>query len=304
MSRRMLATLMGAIALLTLGACGDGDEPDAYGNFEAVEVVVSAQTAGPVQRFTPVEGATIARGDTIAVIDTTQLALERARALAQRGAVDARRSEASAQLAAIESQHEIAKRALERTRRLRDGNAATQQQLDQAERDFRVLDAQLVAARSARAGTGQEFVASGAQLALLEDRLARSIVTSPQAGTVLATYVREGEVVAVGQPLLRLASLDTLELRAWVDGSQLAEVTLGQPVTVRVTVGDGSLREFSGTIAWISAKAEFTPTPVQTREERSELVYAMKVRVPNPDGTLKIGMPADVTFGARVSESP
>ena len=304
MPRHTRVALVLLSATLVASACGSGDEPDAYGNFEAIEVVVSAQTAGPVQRFVPQEGATVARGDTVAVIDTTQLSLERARALAQRGAVDARRAEASAQLAAIESQHEISQRTLDRTRRLREGNAATQQQLDQAERDFRVLDAQLVAARSARAGTGQEFVASGAQLALLEDRLTRSVVKSPQAGTVLATYVREGEVVGVGQPLLRLASLDTLELRAWLDGTQLAEVSLGQSVTVHVTAGDGALREFPGTGAWIAAKAEFTPTPVETREEGSELVYAIKVRVPNPDGALKIGMPADVSFARRGPEAP
>jgi HlyD family secretion protein len=281
-----------------LGACGTGDAPDAFGNFEAIEVVLSAQTTGPVQRFRVAEGDALARGDTVAVIDTTQLALERAQALAQRGAVEARRAEVSEQLRALEAQREIAERALERTRRLHEGQAATQQQLDQAERDFRVLDAQLLAARSARAGTGQEFAASGARVAVLEDRLARSVVTSPQAGTVLTTFAREGEMVQAGQPLLRLAALDTLELRAWVDGEQLARVGLGQRVTVQVSGEGGTLRAFPGTVTWISAKAEFTPTPVQTRDERAELVYAIKVRVANPEGVLKIGMPADVRLAA------
>jgi HlyD family secretion protein len=287
-------------ALLALGSagCGAGGEPDAYGNFEAIEVVVSAQSTGPIQRFVAAEGMTLAPGDTVALIDTTQLSLERAQALAQRGAVDARRAQLSDELRAAEAQREIAGRTLERTRRLHAGNAATQQQLDQAERDFRVLDAQLAALRSARTGTSQEYVGSGARLALLEDRLARSVVTAPSGGTVLATYAREGEMVQAGQPLVRIAALDTLELRAWVGGDQLARVALGQRVTVRVSGADGALHASPGVVTWIAGKAEFTPTPVQTRDERAELVYGIKVRVANPDGALKIGMPADVTFDA------
>lgn len=290
-----------AALLLLSAACRGSGEPDAYGNFEATEVVVSAQTAGEVRRFIPVEGAELARGDTVALVDTTQLSLERAQAAAQRGAVEARRAEASAQLRAFEAQQEIALRTLERTRRLHASQAATQQQLDQAERDFRVLDAQLAAARSARAGTGMEFVSSEARLAQLSDRLSRSVVTSPQAGTVLATYAREGEMVQLGQPLFRMAALDTLELRAYVSGEQLARVAIGQRVMVHVSAGGDATRDFEGRVTWVAGKAEFTPTPVQTRDERAELVYAIKVRVANRDGVLKIGMPADVTFAAADS---
>lgn len=298
-SPRASRAAMPLLAAALTFACGGSDEPDAFGNFEAVEVVVSAQVTGPVLRFTAVEGAMVGRGDTVALIDTTQLSLERAQAMASRGAVDARRAQLSEELRAAEAQREIAERALERTRRLHGGNAATQQQLDQAERDFRVLDAQVAALRSARTATSQEFIGSGARLALLEDRLSRSVVTSPAAGTVLATYAREGEMVQAGQPLFRVAALDTLELRAWVDGAQLSAVTLGQRVTVQVSGPDGDLRAFPGTVSWIAGKAEFTPTPVQTRDERAELVYGIKVRVANPDGTLKIGMPADVTLDER-----
>jgi HlyD family secretion protein len=286
-----------ALLIVALVACGDGDTADAYGNFEATEVVVSAQTTGQVQRFLPVEGALLARGDTVALIDTTQLSLERAQATAQRSATAARRTEVAEQIKALEAQHEIALRGLERTRRLHAGQAATQQQLDQAEREYRVLDAQLGAARAARTGAGQEFVSSEARLAQLEDRVSRSLVTNPKAGTVLATYARAGEMVQLGQPLYRVAALDTLELRAYVSGEQLAGIRIGQPVTVHVSGTDGAPRAFAGRVSWVASKAEFTPTPVQTRDERSELVYAIKVVVPNADGALKIGMPADVTFG-------
>ena len=124
-------------------------------------------------------------------------------------------------------------------------------------------------------------------------------MTNPVAGTVLATYARAGEVVQLGQPLYRIAALDTLVLRAWVDGTQLGDLKIGQAVTVRVSGAGGELRAFPGTVTWIANKAEFTPTPVQTRDERAYLVYAIKVTVPNPDGVLKIGMPGDLSLLAR-----
>lgn len=289
--------MLAVLPVFVLG-CGDGDEPDAYGNFEATEVVVSAQTPGQVQRFVPNEGAELSRGDTVALIDTTQLAFERSQAAAQRRAAGARRTESEERIRALEVQQEIAQRTLERTQRLHAGQAATQQQLEQAERDARVLDAQLAAARAARTGAGQEYASSEARLAQLSDRLDRSVVTNPQAGTVLATYVRAGEMVQAGQPLYRVAALDTLELRAYVSGDQLAAVRIGQAVTISVSGAGGELQQRQGRVTWVAARAEFTPTPVQTRDERADLVYAIKVAVPNADGALKIGMPADLTFGA------
>ncbi|HVH39810.1 MAG TPA: HlyD family efflux transporter periplasmic adaptor subunit [Gemmatimonadaceae bacterium] len=292
---RLPALLLGISLAGTIACRGDG-EPDAYGNFEAIEVVVSAQSAGQLVRFLPVEGMRLEADAVVALVDTTQLALERDQLVAQRGAAGARRAEVNDQVRALEAQREIAARTLERTRRLHAGQAATQQQLDQAERDFRVLDAQLGAARSARAGIGLDMTSTVARVAQVSDRLARSEVRNPTAGTVLATYARTGEVVQTGQPLYRVADLDTLELRAYVSGAQLARVKLRQRVAVHFDGGDGALRTVEGEISWIAGKAEFTPTPVQMRDERADLVYAMKVLVANPDGALKIGMPADVTF--------
>ena len=292
---RLPALLLGISLAGTIACRGDG-EPDAYGNFEAIEVVVSAQSAGQLVRFLPVEGMRLEADAVVALVDTTQLALERDQLVAQRGAAGARRAEVNDQVRALEAQREIAARTLERTRRLHAGQAATQQQLDQAERDFRVLDAQLGAARSARAGIGLDMTSTVARVAQVSDRLARSEVRNPTAGTVLATYARAGEVVQTGQPLYRVADLDTLELRAYVSGAQLARVKLRQRVAVHFDGGDGALSTVEGEISWIAGKAEFTPTPVQMRDERADLVYAMKVLVANPDGALKIGMPADVTF--------
>ena len=287
------------VAILVVAAgCAREAQPDAYGNFEATETVVSAQTAGQIQRFVPVEGARLETGTVVALIDTTPLALEREQLAAQRAAVAARGTEAGEQLEVLRVQREIAHRAWARTKRLHDAQAATAQQLDQAERDYRVAAAQIDALEAQRRSISMDASSSEARVAQVRDRIARSSVVSPVAGTVLVTYARVGEVVQAGQPLFKLANLDTLELRVYVTEPQLAAVRLGQPVAVHVDQGADARRTLRGTVAWVSAKAEFTPTPVQTRDERADLVYAVKVRVPNPDGALKIGMPADITLAA------
>lgn len=292
--------VMAALALGALGAlagCRKAPAPDAYGNFEATEVVVSAQTSGQIQQFTPVEGVRLDRGAIVALVDTTQLALERAQLVAQRAATGARQREVSEQLRVLEVQRDIARRVYERTQRLHDQQAATAQQLDQAERDYKTLTAQIDALRAQRQSVGLDVASGAARVAQVRDRIAKSTVTNPLAGTVLTTYARAGEMVQPGQPLYKIADLDTLELRAYVTGGQLAGVRLGQSVQVHVDRGSDRLRTIPGTVTWVASTAEFTPTPVQTRDERADLVYAVKIRVPNVDGTLKIGMPADVTFG-------
>jgi HlyD family secretion protein len=292
-----------AAAAVALTGCRREPAPDAFGNFEAVEVVVAAQTSGQVLRFEPAEGARLAAGSTVVTVDTIQLALERATLEARRAAGDARRAEARQQVDALGVQREIARRAYARTRRLYADRAATAQQLDQAERDARVLDAQLAGAAAQARGAGDEVAAAAAQLAQVADRLARSRVVNPVAGTVLATYARAGEFVQTGQPLYRIANLDTLELRAYVAQPQLARLRLGQRVAVSVDRADDDRLVVPGTVSWVASRAEFTPTPVETRDERASLVYAIKVRVPNRDGALKIGMPADVALAPAVASA-
>jgi HlyD family secretion protein len=295
------ATAFATLTAFTLGGCRRGAQPDAYGNFEATEVVVSAETSGQLLRFTPVEGDRVSAGQLVAVIDTTQLALERQQLLAQRAATGSRGTEVARQAEVLEVQREIARRNYERTQRLFAEQAATAQQLDQAERDYRVLGEQIEAARAQRQSVGLDAAATEARVAQIRDRIAKSRVTSPVGGTVLATYAKAGEFVQPGQPLYKVADLDTLELRAYVTEPQLARIKIGQRVQVHVDRGKGALMTRPGTVSWISSKAEFTPTPVQTRDERADLVYAVKVRVANHDGVLKIGMPADVrlTEGKR-----
>ncbi|MCC7054453.1 MAG: HlyD family efflux transporter periplasmic adaptor subunit [Gemmatimonadaceae bacterium] len=289
--------VMLAGTLLLVAACTKPAPADAYGNFEAEEVVVGGEVAGQLTAFAPVEGRELAAGAVVAQVDTVPLALERAQLVAQRAGLVARRREGTDQLTALQVQREIATRTRARVERLFAAQAATAMQRDQAERDVRVLAAQLEGGRAAIDRSRADIDALEARIASLSDRLARTTVHNPVGGTVLATYARTGEMVGAGQPLYRIANLDTLTLRAWVTGSQLTSFRLG--TRVAVTVGDaGAPESFTGDVTWVSSRAEFTPTPVQTREDRGDLVYAVKVRVAHRDGHLKVGMPADVTLSA------
>jgi HlyD family secretion protein len=295
-SRRGHAALFSA--LLLLGACKK-DQPDAFGNFEADEVTVAAETAGQILRFTLGEGDTVGVGQEVGVVDTAQLALQKRELLARKDASRSRTSEVGAQIGVLETQHVLARREYERTKRLFDQQAATAQQLDRAERDYRTLGEQIVATRATRGTVGEEQHAIDAQIALLDERMRQSRIVSPARGTVLTTYADAGEVVQPGQPLYKVAALDSLTLRAFVTGSQLPAVRIGAEVQVRVDAGAGATRVIPGRVTWVASQAEFTPTPIQTREERADQVYAVKVRVANRDGTLKIGMPGELVLAAE-----
>jgi HlyD family secretion protein len=236
---------------------------------------------------------------------------------AQERAATAQREGAKAQRAALATQKEIAQRNYDRTRRMFEQQAATAQQMDQAERDLHVLEHQVqaqdeqiaaqehqIAAQQrqvdavlAQRQTASDQVAStDARVAQVSERIRKSQITNPVAGTVLATYARAGEFVQTGQPLYKIANLSAVDVRAYVQEPQLSHVRLGGAGDVSFDAGGGSRRTLSGSISWISSQAEFAPTPIQTREERADLVYAIKIHVANQDGLLKIGMPVDVRF--------
>ncbi|MGE3404219.1 MAG: HlyD family secretion protein [Vicinamibacterales bacterium] len=325
------------LALLLVG-CAGADEPDAYGNVEATDVLVSAEVAGRLMTFEVDEGQQLDAGAIVGTIDAEPLTLQRTQAEAQRAATasratevarqvpvleaqraaaEAQRAAADAQRSGLESQLEIARRNLERTRRLREQEAATAQQLDQAERDVRVLEeqvraqgqqveaqvrqvaayeAQIEAVRAQRQTAAQQVASAEAQVAQIDDRIRRSEVRNPSAGTVLATFAEPGELVQAGQPLYRIADLGTVDVRAYVGEAQLSGIRVGQSVQVSFDAGGNARQSLDGTITRIADQAEFTPTPIQTRDERTDLVYAITVRVANPERRLKIGMPVDVDF--------
>ena len=327
-----------ALCVLAAAACSRAPQPDAYGNVEATDVVVGAEASGRLVTYTVVEGQMLAAGAGVGAIDAAQLAFEHDQASAQRaatasrinevrhqmevveaqrGAAAAQRDAARAQRDALVAQHEIAKRAYDRTARLIAEQAATAQQLDQTERDYRTLGdqikaqdeqiraqerqiaavgGQLQAVRAQEQTAREQVAAADAQVGQVGERLRKSEVKNPLAGTVLTTYVKAGEVVQAGQPLYRIANLASVEVRAYVTEPQLARIRLGQAASVSIDAGRDQHQTLQGVVSWISSQAEFTPTPIQTREERADLVYAVKIRVPNEAGVLKIGMPADVQF--------
>jgi membrane fusion protein YbhG len=282
------------LALLLAGCAADEPTSDAYGNFESVQTTVSAEIGGRLTFFSVVEGQQLSMGQVVAQVDTVQLVLQRARLEASQRAVKARFPGIAAQERVLGTQRAVAQRELERLQRLVADGAATEKQVDDLTGQIEVLDQQMASVRTANAPVLAELDVLSSQILQIEDQVARAQVRNPVSGVVLNTFVEESEITGPGRPLYAIAPLDTLELRAYVSGAQLSEVRLGSRVRVLVDEPVGRSRE--GRVSWVSSQTEFTPKLIQTREERVSLVYAFKVRVPNLDGALKIGMPAEVVF--------
>ena len=310
-----LAYLVCGVVLVS--GCGNDDAADAYGNFEATEVTVSAEAQGRLVRFRVDEGDRLNEGEIVGLIDTTTLALQRRALLAQRQSLRAQREatlaqlpEIRAQVAALRAQLETAEEELARTRRLYEKEAATARELNQREGEVAQLREQVEQARARAAAIRKQAASTAAQVdqiesqvAEFEERLRNARIVNPVQGTVLTVVAEQGEVVQIGAPLYTVADLDTLSLRAYATGQQLPELRRGMDVQVLVDGEGGSLRALQGEVTWIADEAQFTPTPIQTRENRAELVYAFDVRVPNPNGLLKIGMPAEVRFASDAAEN-
>lgn len=285
------------LVLPTVGCKGGQERSDAYGNFEATEILVASEVPGRLVRFGVGEGDVLDAGVPVAVVDTTQLVLRRVQVLAQKAAVRSRLGSVAAQVAVLEEQKRVAEREMARVEGLLADGAATTKQRDDVDGQLAVLDRQIQSIRTQNAPIFAELDVLDAQLAVLEDQVRRSRILNPVRGTVIAVYAEESELTAAGRALYRIAPLDTLTLRAYVSGAQLPHVPLGSRVDVLVDEDRETNRALEGTVTWIASEAEFTPKPIQTKEERVDLVYAIKVRVPNPDGRLKIGMPGEVRFG-------
>ena len=278
--------IYGAIPLLAASCGGDGDF-DATGTFEATEIVVSAEAAGRMLRA----------GRQVGAIDTVQLYLQKLQLERQRASVRSGRPDIGKQAASLREQ--IAKQQTERRRvenLLKDG-AATTKQLDDIDAQLKVLGGQLDALLSTLENNAvsidENSSAIELQIAQVEDRLAKCRIVSPVTGTVLAKYAEAGELASVGRPLMKVADLDRIYLRAYFTSDQLADLRLGQEVTVTADFGGERQLDYPGRIVWIASESEFTPKTVQTRNSRAGLVYAAKIAVEN-DGRLKIGLYGEV----------
>jgi HlyD family secretion protein len=282
--------------LLIAGCAGDDDLADAYGNFEATEVTVSAEVGGTLERFGVREGTRLTARSNVGLIDTTQLALKRRQLRAQRAAAHTRTDQVRGEIDVVEAELDVARTEQARIERLVADSAATQRQLDDINGRVHVLERRIQATRVQLRTIRDEVAALDASIEQVDEQIRDSKLVAPIGGIVLTTHAEAHELVQPGAPLYTVADLDTLELRAYVSGAQLPSVRLGQSVTVLVDKNETENQPLNGTVAWIADEAEFTPRMIQTKEERVNLVYAIKVRVPNPDGLLKIGMPGEVRF--------
>lgn len=286
--------------LVLLTACGDhaGDN-DAMGIFETTEVIVSAKAGGEIKLLNVEEGQSVNAGDRLGYIDTVQLALKKDQLQATLSATDSRRLDESRQVASLRQQIDNLQRERRRFGDLLQCNAATQKQVDDIDYQIEVLQRQL-AATSEQIGSNNSSISGQsasiiAQIAQIDDMLLNSIVSSPIDGTILAKYAEAGEYAVPGRALFKVADVRRVKLRAYVTAGQLNGIKIGQPVKVYADEDHDGRREYDGKVVWITDKAEFTPKTIQTRDERDNLVYAIKVAVEN-DGYIKIGMYGEVKF--------
>ena len=297
-SLRSLVPLVLLVSLATLG-CSNGEPPaDAYGNFEVDEVTISAKVGGELLRFEITEGARVDSGLSVGLVDTTDLHLQRAEVQANMKSTAAERTTVEAQLHLAENDVARLERDAARIKAMYDQKAATQKQLDDITSGLESARRNLDVLRSRYPAINAKADAVRAKSEQLEQRLRDATIINPVNGVILTKYAEAHEIIAPGRPLYSIANLDELYLKAFVSGDQLAQISIGQQVTVIADGGEGALNEHTGTISWISDVAEFTPKNVQTREERVALVYAIKVRVSH-GGELKIGMPGEVRWSAQ-----
>ena len=283
------------LLFLLLAPCGTQDElADAYGNFEAIEVLVSAEFQGRILAFEPGEGTALEKDQVTVIIDTTQLYLQKIQLESGKHSLLTRIQTLDAQIRASQVQMNNLEREKKRIDKLAEGGAATAKQQDDIQGQIALLQAQIQATESQKSSVYAERKTLEVQIRQVEDQIAKCAVRNPVEGILLTKYKEAGEVAAPGQPLYKVANLDELILRAYVSGMQLSSVAIGQEVRVRFD-GSRGMEETTGVVSWISPRAEFTPKIIQTREERVNLVYAVKVRA-NNDGSLKIGMPGEVVF--------
>lgn len=292
-------------ALSVLISCGSEDpEADAYGNFEATELFISAEVNGKLLSMQPSQGDRLEKGAPIALIDSTQSYLKRRQFEATIQALRSKLQDVPVQLEVYTRRLRNLEREEKRVRSLLADSAATRKQLDDLIGELQVVRSQIVAAESqlstANRGILAEIKPLEWQLAQVEDLLSKSVLRSPITGTILEIFKQPGELISVGQPLVKLADLDRMILRGYVSGDQLGKLSIGQKVAIKVDEEAEKFRSYPATVTWVSPRAEFTPKVIQTRDERVNLVYAVKFQVEN-DGFLKIGMPGEVLFSPQTT---
>ena len=288
------------LLVLLAASCVEGNKAyDASGVFESTEVTVSAEGNGKILSLDLQEGDRLEAGQIVGCIDTVQLHLSEVQLEASRRAVGSGRLDISRQIAALESQIGKQRQELDRFTKLEKAGASNRKQVEDIQAQIETLERQLAAQKeslnSSNRNVSGQVDALEAQIEQIRDRIRKCVITSPVAGTVLAKYSEAGEFAALGRALFKVADIDNIRLRAYITAEQLTALKLGQQVRVFADQGSSGRKDYAGTLIWISDKAEFTPKTIQTRDERANLVYAVKIAVEN-DGLIKLGMYGDIKF--------
>ncbi len=284
------------ILALILSGCGSKvDKADAFGNFDATEVIVSAETSGRIDKMNVSEGSEVNHGSILAVVDTAILELQKAEIDATIGSVRTKLSTTNAQNAILNQQISNLDRDVKRIENMLRDDAATKKQYDDLTGQVEVLKKQVEANNTQKNSIAAEIAVYESKKATLSEQIARSTVRSPLKGTVIEKYAEEGETIMTGKPIVKIADLSLIKLKVYVSGAQIGKIKIGNECTVRIDNGKKGYSNFRGKISYVSDKAEFTPKIIQTKEERVLLVYEVTILVPN-DGSLKSGMPGEAIF--------
>ena len=284
------------LVLLSFFACNsNNNRSDAYGNFESTEITVSSEANGKILNFNIIEGQKIDKGCLVGVIDTIDLVLKKDLLLKSQKAIASKKLDIAAQIDVLLQQKKNTFINKERLKNLFNENAATQKQLDDINGAINLINKKVEAVKVKTISINDEISILDKQIAQINQSIEKCFINNPVSGTVLSKYVNAGEIAMFGKPLYKIADLRELKLKVFVSGDQLPEIKLGQKVEVLVDKDKKTNNILQGTISWISSSAEFTPKTIQTKKERVNLVYAVKILVKN-NGSLKIGMPGEVNF--------
>ena len=281
------------LILASLFSCNKNDDKaDGYGNFEATEVTISAEANGKLTSFTIEEGSVLEPNTQIGLVDTTQLYWNKQQLIASRNTVFSKSKNVLSQDQVLQEQLKTTLIEKKRIENMYAENAATKRQLDEVVGKVNVLKEQMKSVGTQNAPITNEAKSIDVQIEKINDQIAKSKIVNPIKGTVLAKYAEPNEITAFGKPLYKIADISEMTLRVYISETQLPKIKIGQKVAVKIDSGS-EMKDYSGTVSWISASAEFSPKIIQTKEERVNLVYAIKIKVKN-DGSLKIGMPAEM----------
>ena len=279
--------------LASLLSCNKNkDKADGYGNFEATEVTISAEANGKIEYLKLEEGDILEPNIQVGLIDTTQLYFNKQQLIASKSTVYSKSTNVLSQIKVLQEQLKTAKIEKNRVQNMFIENAATKRQVDEIDGKVKVIIEQIKSVETQNEPIINEVKSIDVQIQKMNDQIQKSKIINPIKGTVLVKYAEPNEVTAFGKPIYKIADMSEMTLRVYISETQLSSIKVGQNVTVKIDA-DAAMKPYQGTISWIASSAEFTPKIIQTKEERVNLVYAVKVNVKN-DGTLKIGMPAEM----------